>query len=71
MCAERVLRKRERERGREKRTKQKPIHGFKILHSFCLNVYEPFSDGNCCSEALRRVCLMVLSDRLEYAHLFG
>ena len=39
----------ERGRGREKRTKQKPIHGFKILHSFCLNVYEPFSDGNCCA----------------------
>ena len=59
------------EEEREKRTKQKPIHGFKILHNFCLNVNEPFSDRNCCSEALRQVCLMVLSDRLEYAQLFG
>ena len=60
----------ERKRGREThKTDTNPW--LQDSPQLCLNVYEPFSDGNCCSEALRGVCLMVLSDQLEYAHLFG
>ena len=70
MCGEGFEEEREREGKRNAQNRNQSMAS-RFSTAFVGMFTNHFSDGNCCSEALTRVCLMVLSDQLEYAHLFG